>query len=984
MSAYRFGVKIEVNATTTPTDSTIGLESGVFYWYIGDGYPVTSRYTNGQGILARDGIGQISKSVKVDRFGDIANIDSTNLAINNTAKFWTKFISAFGDNASLHGARVTIYEYDESNVETSIYSGVCDLPSFDKSTYKIPVRSLQDARDSKLGFEITEGYKTFSDTNIPLVDYTDPEAIGDILPVTFGENEKTQFKRTGQKEEVISITNSTGVQSVFPAYSATTTAIGVRVGKDATDTPTDLDKLYEYASRGNLKLKVIEGDNSGTFLSITSIAGLGFVTNGGDTFYAVAVFYDSASQGIPDPDNKIQFINTEIEYNADFWQSGGFYNSQDVQIQANADIFSYDEGYNRLNNFVIDIDQTATNQLKAIFPRFINDINSTKGFEFKLAPLEYNFQDANDYNQNIVFAPTNNYNAKLKAFHSDSIDDSKVSNVTILDGDTTREDGSAPNEWSFTTSSGWFTGSAPYFIRKYLLLNPPTPPENFDNAYLLINSTFTKSVATGLQYLEVFKKNWWGGSEEIYSSGSNGSVSINMTNTPLNFSQNGVKNIVFWDNETKTFGANNYLRGYDLIPLASSKNEYNSVSQFAIALLLNPLSQDYDFDWQNNIAGVIFDGVGELEDSIYTNFKGREYKETILSATGWTSNELINDPIGAMAHAKALQNFDAEGETPPSTGWGLDYPSTFLPYLNLAQNTNGSFYHNDFINFGWYDATISRQITDSKESYSKAITKDLCNKFFLVNWTNNDGKECVAQVAQKSALAVSINITQTDMISWGDRREQDTRNIFCEPIVRFGFDAGSGKFTKSVAITNVSSNLSTTTDKANAVKGLDNKSENIRADLWDRARALYLYYGVVNDPPKVLSENKWIGNRETAFWYLKKWLRFQGAGIVGGVAKVIPKNYFSFVVPYELGRTWDIGTRLNVKIPNITDDVYYEAMITSLAKETTRVMPRISVKVILFDLDTAEEQDIQDSFDNTLDTWQDTTNTGADNIQDEV
>ena len=47
-------------------------------------------------------------------------------------------------------------------------------------------------------------------------------------------------------------------------------------------------------------------------------------------------------------------------------------------------------------------------------------------------------------------------------------------------------------------------------------------------------------------------------------------------------------------------------------------------------------------------------------------------------------------------------------------------------------------------------------------------------------------------------------------------------------------------------------------------------------------------------------------------------------------------------------------------------------------------MPTIDVKVILFDQDTIEDIDITDSYDSTLDTWQDSVDSGETNIQDEV
>ena len=92
--SYIFSVKIYVEADTTPTDLDIGLENGVFFWTMGDFEQVGASYVGAKGVLTRDGISSIQKSVNVKRMGDIANIDGLTLSIDNTAKFWVKFITA--------------------------------------------------------------------------------------------------------------------------------------------------------------------------------------------------------------------------------------------------------------------------------------------------------------------------------------------------------------------------------------------------------------------------------------------------------------------------------------------------------------------------------------------------------------------------------------------------------------------------------------------------------------------------------------------------------------------------------------------------------------------------------------------------------------------------------------------------------------------------------------------------------------------------
>ena len=169
---------------------------------------------------------------------------------------------------------------------------------------------------------------------------------------------------------------------------------------------------------------------------------------------------------------------------------------------------------------------------------------------------------------------------------------------------------------------------------------------------------------------------------------------------------------------------------------------------------------------------------------------------------------MIKDPIGALAHVKLLQNYSNLDVQAPSLGWGKEYPSiTPSDYLETTLDEQGSYVSSELTNFGWYGVNISTQRTDNKSASSRAMAKDICNRFFLMSWVGDDFKERVEQVAQKSNRVGLQQVTQLEMLSHGKRVEQDTRNIFCEPFVNYDFDIGSKKFRKSMGITKVSLDL---------------------------------------------------------------------------------------------------------------------------------------------------------------------------------
>jgi len=986
VSKFNFSVRIEVDSPDTPTDTSIGLVNGVFEWFLGGSFPDTAPYIYGKDILARDGISPISKSVKVERFGDIANIDGLNITIKNTEIFWKKFLLAFGENYSLHGSRCFIIEWIDGAFQGSIYAGVCDIPSFDKSTYNIPVRSSQEARDSNLGFVITEDFKKSDNANLDVQIFTDSEAIGESLPLTIGENEKTFFLQTGDRAEIVPISSDTETNYVSKWISGTFNDLKVLVVSASFG--LDLTNLNALMNEGFLYFKCIQGLQEGNIGKVVNIVqgGLGFQGE-----LTITLEHNFSAEPDPLEVSLYQFVDVRKEYNSDFWKCEGFFNSQDQAITSNAQIYSYDNGYKQLPSFAVDInqDELNDNELK------LNESEFEQGFD---GALGFSIQQSN----NIAVRNTSQYldgsgwtfQSDLGLYYRGGGFGDFISKSETL-GDVRTEDGSTP----FIYDGAFTSVGLLEFSRTYELsineIFKSSIPDSFENCYMILNSfcrvQSTSGNLNGSISFKVKTDKWYGDIQEVvelnetttYSAGANQFID----NFASNYSTNGLNDNSFWGDDGFAD-----LSGYKLIDLGISNideflkfNKIVFVIEFTLDSGATLSSNIIDIDIEQ--LGFVFTQKSSLEKGLYTNFKGRLYDTDItspLSGVEWQSNDLIKDPIGALAHVKLLQNYSNLGVSTPANGWGKGYTNiNAQSYLNLDLDTNGSYLQSELDLLGWYGVEVATQITDNKSLSSRAVSKDICNRFFLISWVGDDFKERVTQVAQKTTQTGLEQIDQTMMLSWGQRVEQDSRNIFCEPVVNYAFDVGSKKFTKSMAITNTGSDLTTEEDQANACQGMDFLSQEARAKLWRRARALFLYYGVINEPPKILSNHTWINKDQSAYWYIRKWLSFMGSNTDFN-PKVIPRNKFNFKVPYEIGKFWDIGKRLEVKLPNITDDLYYEFLITGITKNVSDDLPSIDVEGILFDLDVRVDNAIQDSFDDSLELWQDTTDENNENIQDEV
>ena len=992
MSKYSFSVRIEVDSSLTPTDTSIGLINGVFEWFLGGNYPDIPPFSYGRGILAKDGISGISKSVKIERYGDIANISGLDLTIRNTDIFWKKFLLAYGDNVSLHGSKCFVDEWLNGVFQRQIFAGSCDLPSFDKKVYKIPVRSNQDVRDSDLSFTVTENYKESSNPDLDVKIFTNSEAIGEVLPITLGENEKTYFLKTGNRNELVKTFDALEEYFAFPLDASNVgTYNDLTLKVSGGGVGLDLTNLFALKDEGFLYLKCIKGIQAGNISKVTNL-----VQGNPQIERLTVTTIHSFKQDATQPSDTLiyQFIDIRVEYNSDFWVSQGFYNESDTKISSGADIFNYDQGYRELPSYTLDINQAqlTENELIQVDSEFVEDSDDVLGFQIR-QPKNIVYNPSKTYLNGIGWV----YENTLKFWYK-GVSLTNPNLIANLEGDVRNESNLDP--WLYQSSFSAGLGGVPNTLeiaRTYTMNIDETfldsIPDNFSNVYLIIKcqhfiGSNSININTQEANLDVISDKWFDDPLEVTKLSKNtdfnniGGVDVN--NFPINYSTNSLNTDEFWE-DTEDPVYNGYYR-IDL----GSKEELRSLStlNFIYYLRYNFTGFDsFTFEVEINNIGFAYSQSSSLNTEVYTNFKGRLYDIDIvspLSGLEWQSNDLIKDPIGALAHVKLLQNYSNLDVQAPSLGWGKEYPSiTPSDYLETTLDEHGSYVSSELTNFGWYGVNISTQRTDNKSASSRAMAKDICNRFFLMSWVGDDFKERVEQVAQKSNRVGLQQVTQLEMLSYGKRVEQDTRNIFCEPFVNYDFDIGSKKFRKSMGITKVSLDLSTDSEKASAIVGMDFLNESSKVALWERARALYLYYGVINTPPKILSDHTWISGQTDAYFYIRKWLTFMGA-IGGSTPKVVPRNKFDFSVPYQVGNNWDLGTRLSVKLPNITDDVFYEFLVTSITKNVSDDLPNIAVSGILFDLDVRVDDTIQDVTDASEENWQDTTDPANENIQDEV
>lgn len=1017
MSKYAFRVRIYVEADSLETDPTLGLANNVFSWVAGGAVDTLATAVGKHGILAKDFIDSIKKSVNIKRHGDIANIDGFNLKLDNTEKFWTQIIAIWGDNVSLHGSKVTVEEVTYNGVSYDyglLYTGYCDLPSFDKSTYSLPVRGNGDIRKSKLGVVITEDSGGASGS--PFINI-DEDSISSIVPLSFGSIRNAKFLSYVDAETVINSTNSEPIGLTnYPVWTddgvfsfRTLIAMGE---DDSGIKPTDdyIEQLNSSFQAQTLYIKFIRGDGEGQIRRVNNIT-YTYTQPDPNTSIPTVIFTFAFQTplslkpfGLIDTvtDSQVvswvEFYDIRSSYKGEFWKSEGFFVDNDISntVNENFPIRIYDKTFEDIGRFSLSNlnSNNLSNEIYLTPSTFVEDTSKLVSYEISQdAPLEENTDPR-------YMESGYTYNSTYHVW-TNGAGDVTLSNGSFSEGNTSLEDTSSPYVLNFRASN--FLSAQSIFHSSRIDI-----PKNIDSsnnsAYLIllvnmfmdnIENVDTFNAST---YFRVKKQRWKEGAEVIYEEFTNSNfeehnLSLDIQNFPPAYSDSGIQQFPFWSYEDLTsFGSNTKSRqiyGYLKIPMDFSDFQDRSFNQaitleaeFRVASI-NTAPNGFDCSLSYGAVGFAFEEPKDIDKEIYTNFKGRLWDAEMDTGLGWTTNAPVEDPIGMLGHVKLLQDYSNEGESSPTGGWGKAYLPSYIQYLNVDGDTVGSFAHQDLQTYR--NRNVGHQTLKESESDSKSMARKLCQQFFLISWTNAEGKECVAQTASKSEITPSVTLTQAEMISVSKRVEMDSRDIFTEPFINYQKNFANDKYSQSAKITRTSENLTLEEDKASAVLGLDSLSNQVRAELWDKARALYLYYGVINEAPKVLTNNDYIANQYDAYWYLDEWLTFMGSNTVGGVGVVTPRNFFNFVVPYEVGRTLDIGQRIFVNVPNITDGQNYEALIYAISKDISKDMPTVSLSVVLYDLATADQDGWQDTTDESIDPQtQDTYDELEDNIQDEV
>jgi hypothetical protein len=414
------------------------------------------------------------------------------------------------------------------------------------------------------------------------------------------------------------------------------------------------------------------------------------------------------------------------------------------------------------------------------------------------------------------------------------------------------------------------------------------------------------------------------------------------------------------DPAVDTGNKNFYLSGYDgritsgysNYQLVTTKADYQATDYFLILVATcgNPsypgaLGTDF---YLNDISFLFYNSVSG-EDDVYTPFQGRIFDSTWGSRK--TAANLMQSVPDYLEHIYRLQNW---GEIKETNTPGQTYATS--PLVNTDDLDSALLAHVK-------DYKPARQILDEQDARSSAIKESLCRQFFLINRCDNIGYERT-HPTHKNDVGGYEAITLSEIIpdSISEFTENEVRDIFCEPYVKYAYNSATDKYDGIIKITNSSA----ATYSADYVVGLTGPDAE---HIWNLAHKLYLHYKIVTEPPTDMAEHKWIRTQADANMYLEDWLNWMGAyRDTSDNYQVARARRFSFDLPYNRAMTigathtpWFVGQQFTITLPHQTNASALQCLIDGVEFDVNAFKATISA--YCYDISDESEYFIENSYD---------------------
>ena len=324
--------------------------------------------------------------------------------------------------------------------------------------------------------------------------------------------------------------------------------------------------------------------------------------------------------------------------------------------------------------------------------------------------------------------------------------------------------------------------------------------------------------------------------------------------------------------------------GYSRFELADidSVDKYNAIVECYFATRAYPASLVGIIDILTlNELAVMFRKSVSIQDAIYTGIRGR------IRGTAWRAGrpatDLLDDPIDIAEDLLRRQNWSETGDTETP---GIEQ----APHARINTKTT----------HGGFEATsldtprgmvAARQVLEYDASRTSELLHSLCREFFLIQYRESNGSECITYFPERDTEPSIRRITLSDVpagVDIPDVQAPSPSDVFCYDInLRHKRNYASGSFDGLLSITHTDA----ATYNPAYVTGYDG---GYKQAIWERAHQLYVKYRRQEKPPAELVELEWHRTVDGAAWYIRNLLNWSDKQrlvlpVLDDVARKIPK-----------------------------------------------------------------------------------------------
>ena len=330
--------------------------------------------------------------------------------------------------------------------------------------------------------------------------------------------------------------------------------------------------------------------------------------------------------------------------------------------------------------------------------------------------------------------------------------------------------------------------------------------------------------------------------------------------------------------------------------LTDSLDVYNSYTQGLIMQMLHCSVYESNQHFMDIYALTIIVQLQEstINNGIFTPMAGRIYGDTWGGRKD--ASACMNNPIDWLEHVKRIEC------------WSENYNETanFGYTYSTSAKINTASFDSTFLNPVKDMTTAFIQYTDQKQASD--ISKDICSTYFLTNYIDSSGNECVYPIFNTST-PVDATIQYSDCFDRvGKITEADPQYTYCLPIVNYGYNGGDNTNLYSLGMVNVQQNTFSQSDMTLTV-GFQSFAD--ASAVYRDCHNLFVKYGNIDVPSSDYTDKKMIQSYPDALWYLQTWVWWMKTH----------QRRMEVTCSYEYGSGWFPGMLIALNLPHQTNGV---------------------------------------------------------------